>query len=187
MAARDREAAARDREQAALDRQQACADRETLAHELALAETDVLTGARTRAAGLADLEHEVDRARRTSNGLVVAYIDIVGLKQVNDTHGHAAGDELLKEAVSVIRQHLRPYDLVIRLGGDEFLCAMSTMSEAESRQRFAAVAAVLAQSPRSGGIRVGFGELLPDDTVELLIARADEQLLDGRGSRRERG
>lgn len=184
MAARDREAAAADREQAARDRQQACADREALANQLALAETDTLTGARTRAAGLSDLEHELERCRRTGSRLVVAYVDVIGLKQVNDTLGHAAGDEVLKEAVIVMREHLRPYDLIVRLGGDEFVCAMSAMTEVEARERFDQVAAVLTDAHRSSGIRAGFGELLPDESVAHLIARADAQLLESRPAKR---
>jgi GGDEF domain-containing protein len=67
-----------------------------LLHELTLAETHHLTGARTRAAGLADLGHEIDRARRSNGHLIVSYIDVVDLKAVNDTYGHMAGDELLQ-------------------------------------------------------------------------------------------
>src|SRR6202011_6011047 len=107
------------REQAARDRLQAQADREALLHQLAIAETDALTGTRTRAAGLAELDHEIDRARRTTSPLVVAYVDVVGLKAVNDTRGHAAGDELLQHVVRAIRGHLRSYDSIVRLGGDE--------------------------------------------------------------------
>lgn len=68
----------------------------------------------------------------------MAYVDAVGLKTLNDTEGHAVGDELLKRVVQLIRTHLRPYDLIIRLGGDEFLCAMSNMSLREARRRFGA-------------------------------------------------
>ena len=92
---------------------------------------DALTGARTRAAGLRELDHELDRARRTASPLAVAYIDVVGLKAVNDTLGHAAGDALLKRVVAHLKAHLRPYDLIIRLGGDEFLCVMPNLTRGE--------------------------------------------------------
>ncbi len=104
IAAQDRQAAAADREHAGSERAQAAVDREALAHQLKLAETDPLTGARTRAAGLADLEHELERCRRT-RGLVVAYVDVIGLKALNDSQGHQAGDELLTRAVALIRGH----------------------------------------------------------------------------------
>ncbi len=66
-----------------------------------------------------DLDHEIDRARRTTSPLVVAYLDVVGLKTVNDALGHAAGDALAQRAVRAIRGHLRSYDLIVRLGGDK--------------------------------------------------------------------
>ncbi len=87
-------------------RRRALADREALARALAVTEND----ARTRAAGLTDLDHELDRRRRTSGALTVAYIDVVGLKRVNDAEGHPAGDELLKGVVALISWGgLRPY------------------------------------------------------------------------------
>jgi diguanylate cyclase (GGDEF)-like protein len=181
LAARDREAAARDREQAAADRRQALADREALARQLELAETDPLTGSLTRAAGLMDLEHELDRCRRTSVRLVVAYVDVVGLKKLNDSAGHAAGDDLLRRVVTLMEANLRSYDLVIRVGGDEFLSVMSSMTLIEARRRFERVAAAVAESPGGGGIRTGFAELEPTDTPADLMARADTELIARHG------
>lgn len=176
LAADDRRAAAADREQAARDRLRALADREALIRRLAVAETDALTGARTRAAGLRDLELELERARRTEAMLVVAYLDVVGLKHVNDSKGHTAGDELLTRVAAQTRARLRPYDLIIRIGGGRFLCAMSTTTLVEARERFSEICAALAGFPQHTAIRLGFAELAPDDTIGDLIARADREL-----------
>jgi diguanylate cyclase (GGDEF)-like protein len=179
-AAADRGRAAHDREQAARDRQQAQADRAELLHQLSIAETDVLTGARTRGPGLADLDHEIDRARRGDTLLIVAYIDVVGLKAVNDAHGHAAGDELLQRVVRAIRAHLRSYDLIVRLGGDEFLCVMSRVTIEDARRRFDGVRAALAAQPAHCELRVGFAVLTAADSAAELIQRADAELPAGR-------
>jgi diguanylate cyclase (GGDEF)-like protein len=175
-AASDREHAARDREHAARDRLHAQADREALLRQLTIAETDALTGARTRAAGLGDLEHEIDRSRRTSAPLVVAYLDVVGLKAVNDSQGHGAGDALLRRVVGGIRSHMRSYDLIVRLGGDEFLCAMSGATRNDARTRFRAIQVALASGPDPCEIRVGFAALSPQDSAGELIERADAEL-----------
>ena len=179
-AATDRDQAARDREQAARDRVQAQADREALLHQLAIAETDAVTGARVRGPGLADLDHEIDRARRTTGLLVLAYVDVVGLKAVNDAQGHAAGDALLQRAVGAIRGHLRSYDLVIRLGGDEFLCVMSGATIEDARRRFDAVKTTLAADTDQCEIKVGFAALEPADSAVELIQRADGELPSNR-------
>lgn len=186
LAAEDRRAAAADREHAARDRLRARADREALVRQLAVAETDALTGARTRAPGLRDLDLELERARRTEATLVVAYVDVAGLKRVNDTEGHRAGDALLTRVVTQIRTRLRPYDLIIRLGGDEFLCALSSTTLVEARERFSEISAALASSPQHTTIRVGFTELAPDDTIGDLIARADRELLELHHRRHDR-
>jgi len=175
-AAADREQAARDREQAARDRLQAQIDRDALLQQLAIAETDQLTGTRMRAAGLADLDREIERARRTASLLAVAYVDVVGLKGVNDEHGHSAGDALLQRAVRAIRTHLRSYDLIVRHGGDEFLCVMSGATIELARQRFDAIQAALADDPDPAGIKVGFAALAERDSARELIERADADL-----------
>ncbi len=135
-----------------------------------------MTGARARGAGLRELGHELDRCRRNSGLLVVAYIDIVGLKRVNDSEGHLAGDRLLRRVVQVIKKHLRPYDLAIRLGGDEFLFAMSNMTLVEARQRFSVIAASLGAGHAGDAVSVGFAEFARDETATQLIARADSEL-----------
>ena len=127
---------------------------------------------------LAHLGEDLDRCRRSNGQLVVCYIDVVGLKALNDSHG--AGDELLKRVVTLIQAHLRSYDLIIRLGGDEFLCAMSSMTLPDARKRFSDVTALLAASPDAGAIRTGFAQLTPDETAANLIARADNELLNHR-------
>jgi diguanylate cyclase (GGDEF)-like protein len=175
-AAADRSQAARDREQAARDRLQAQADREALLHQLAIAETDALTGARTRGAGLADLDHELDRARRTTAQLVVAYVDVVGLKAVNDQRGHAAGDALLQLVVDEIRARLRSYDLIVRLGGDEFLCVMSDATMEGARERFGAVQAGLEARSDRASIKIGLAAFVPEESAAELIQRADAEL-----------
>jgi diguanylate cyclase (GGDEF)-like protein len=177
LAAEDRHTAARDREHAAREREQAWADRQALTIELARAAVDALTGARTRAAGLRELDNELDRARRTASPLSVAYIDVVGLKTVNDTLGHAAGDVLLKRVVAHLQAHLRPYDLIIRLGGDEFLCAMPNLVEASARERIASLVTALPSAPNPGAIRTGVAHLRAHETASELIERADSELI----------
>jgi diguanylate cyclase (GGDEF)-like protein len=179
-AARDRESAASDRVEATHERHSALADREALAHQLAVAAIDPLTGAHTRAAGLSDLDGELERCRRTSARLAIAYVDVVGLKALNDSDGHRAGDELLKRVVDLITERLRPYDKVIRLGGDEFLCVMPNVLLAEARERFSQIATTLAARPGNGLISSGFAQLTAGDTATALIARADLELTENR-------
>jgi diguanylate cyclase (GGDEF)-like protein len=182
QAAADREAAAQDRELAARDRQAASADRELLLRQVAAAETDALTGARTRNAGHEELQREIDRCHRTSIPLTVVYVDVVGLKARNDSRGHAAGDQLLIDVVACIRAHLRTYDHITRVGGDEFVCAMPNMTLAAATTRFSLIASALAAAPDPSAIRAGFAELAPSDTVATLIARADCDLTAARHS-----
>lgn len=184
-AAADRRAAAEDREQAARERRRALVDREMSARRVALAETDPLTGARTRAAGLIDLDRELDRCRRTGSRLVIAYVDAVGLKSLNDSAGHAAGDDLLKRIVLTIRAYLRSYDLVVRHGGDEFLCAMPNLTIPDARSRFRTIVDVLSDDAKDGTIRTGFAELTSEETAAQLIALADRELIAQR--QREHG
>lgn len=172
----DRIQAAVDRERAARDREEARLDRESLLQQLATAQVDALTGARTRQAGLVELNAEIARARRTTGTLAAAYVDVVGMKAVTDTDGRAAGDAVLRRAAHALRAGLRPYDLIVRLSGDEFLCVLSGTTTQEAAERVTAVRASLADGADSCELKVGIAELAPGDTASELIERADADL-----------
>ena len=186
VAARDREHAARDREHAARDREQAARDRERAASDLKQAGVDELTGARRRGTGLEEMRREIERARRTNGGLVAAFIDVDDLKSVNDKHGHRAGDELLRDVAVGLASRMRAYDLVVRVGGDEFLCVLPDVTPGEARRRLDALVSDLHDGPALRSVSFGLSELRDADSLEELIDRADRDLLDGRRQRRSR-
>jgi diguanylate cyclase (GGDEF)-like protein len=180
-AAADRVQAAADRRAAARDRAEAARLRAESANDLKSAATDELTGMWTRKFGLEEVSRELERASRTGAPLIVAFIDVDGLKQVNDSRGHVAGDALLRLASETLRAHVRPYDVVVRYGGDEFVCAMSNLSALDARQRFVKVAEGLRAVDEEHSITFGIAEALPGDSLQALIARADAELLEARG------
>jgi diguanylate cyclase (GGDEF)-like protein len=189
-AARDRERAQADREraaahraQAALDRQQAARDRAEAAFERRVNATDSLTGAWQRGPGLEQLEHEIHRARRGNGRLVVAYVDVNGLKAINDTYGHAAGDSMLARVVAALRSNLRPYELIVRVGGDEFICALSDAGIDDVRRRFDEIAQQLSVDPNVAAITVGLAELTEADSATELVERADREFLSAHQAR----
>ncbi len=189
-AATDRQRAASDRAQAAADREAAAAERAELIRDhhdarldLIREATDELTGAWTRRFGLASLTRELERACRVGHPLVLAFIDVDDLKQVNDSDGHAAGDQLLRLVSATIRSHVRPYDVLVRYGGDEFLCAMPHLEEAATRIRLGQITADLTARGEHP-ISYGVAALGDGDTLDTLIARADADLLRRRTSKR---
>ena len=88
------------------------------------ARTDVLTGLGNRRRWHEQLALELERARRSGDGLAVAVLDLDRFKAVNDRHGHAAGDELLREVAAVLAASVRTVDVLARLGGEEFGIAL---------------------------------------------------------------
>jgi diguanylate cyclase (GGDEF)-like protein len=188
--ASDRGLAATDRERAAIDRQHAASDRIAAAQErmeakaeLRRAQIDGLTGAFGRKLGMVALEREINRAGRTNGRLVLAYVDVDGLKAINDRQGHAAGDQLLRDVVIAIRAHVRSYDPVVRVGGDEFVCALGDTVPEDARRRFEQIAATIAEIQPLASISVGFATLQPGDTVERLTQRGDAALYEAKRAR----
>jgi diguanylate cyclase (GGDEF)-like protein len=97
---------------------------ERIAEVEALATTDPLTRLLNRLACLNLLAAEIERANRYERPLAIALIDIDHFKRVNDTHGHAVGDEVLRHVASVLRDNVRSVDSLGRYGGEEFLLVM---------------------------------------------------------------
>jgi diguanylate cyclase (GGDEF)-like protein len=173
----DRDRAASDRARAGEDRRLAAADRAQAQVERKADEVDMLTGARRRRPGLADLQRDIDRAKRGNGRLIVAYVDVDGLKKTNDSKGHHAGDVMLRRVVDVVRLNLRSYESIVRLGGDEFVCTMSDTTIENVRQRFDEISAELTLTSDDGSITVGFAELTQGDTAMDLVDRADSGLI----------
>ena len=152
-----------------------------------LSTTDELTGVLRRAAGLAALERELQRARRfESDQVVVAFIDVNGLKQVNDQLGHAAGDRLIRRVAESLRRRLRAYDLVVRWGGDEFLCIFPVTSVVEAQK---VLCEVVRDFEGNTGETFSFGvaelgDLVDHPTALALVNLADRRLYEGRQRRK---
>jgi diguanylate cyclase (GGDEF)-like protein len=181
-AADDRVRAAVDREEAARERAEAARIRTESADDLKRATTDELTGAWTRKFGLDEVSRELERAHRTGTTLVLAFVDVDGLKEVNDRHGHLAGDTLLQHVGETVRANVRPYDVIVRYGGDELVCAMPNLGAAEARARFEKIAAELTVINPEHSVTFGLAEAEPADNLQELIARADADLLEARRS-----
>jgi diguanylate cyclase (GGDEF)-like protein len=194
QARRDRYAAARDRFHAKSDRAAARLDRVVSAIERVESSIDGLTGAYRRDAGMLELEHEVTRARRTGDTFVLAFVDVNNLKVRNDTHGHLAGDQLLRKIADTLRANVRSYDLVVRYGGDEFVCGFPALDVNDAAERFARINGDLAATAEAS-VAFGLAELETDDSLADLITRADsimyanryQRLRDGGNSANSRG
>ena len=188
-----REEAAADRAQAASDRERAAADREVASRELTRLEADLLTanlddltGAFRRDIGRLELSREIARARRDDGRFVVAFVDVDGLKSINDRDGHAAGDQALRAVVTEMRVKLRTFDPILRYGGDEFVAGIGGTDLNDVEQRFEDIRASLKE--RAGiGVSVGLARLEPGETADEVMARADRALYAGRANARLTG
>ena len=142
---------------------------------------DDLTGVLRRAAGIHALEREIARARRQKSPLTVAFVDLDGLKQANDNRGHAAGDTLLRDLATALKTGLRGQDLVLRYGGDEFVCVLpDTPSDAGGDK----LRQIQTEANRSGlAFSLGLAELERSDDVVSLLGRADRELYDAKARR----
>jgi diguanylate cyclase (GGDEF)-like protein len=180
QAALDRTAAARDRHFAALSRSQASLDREMANQERACTGIDELTGALERTNGTAALRRELDRSLRANCPLVIGFFDVDGLKRTNDTYGHAAGDDLLRSAGFRLRTLLRSYDVIVRYGGDEFVCSLADTDVKSAASRFEALRSSVTVRLNGGSVTAGFAQLRTGETLEEVIARADAAMYANR-------
>ncbi|MCG7592797.1 diguanylate cyclase [Mycobacterium sp. PSTR-4-N] len=137
---------------------------------------DALTGVYNRSRFEEELQKYAAQASPNPTGdqAAVFMIDLDGLKQINDQHGHAAGDTYLKTVADTIGRRLRVSDTVARIGGDEFAVLMPHTTAAQAQQLAQTlVERVEALSP--GGVCIGIAMITPD-TVGSALERADRAM-----------
>ncbi|MFA6505462.1 MAG: GGDEF domain-containing protein [Treponemataceae bacterium] len=159
-----------------------------------MARTDPLTGTNNRGYFLELLRAEIDRCRRYSHTFSVLMLDVDYFKSVNDTHGHAAGDEALRTIIGVFQScGLRQSDFWGRLGGEEFAIALpetELQAAAEAAER---LRANLAKTPVLFenlnffiSISIGVSQFRPDDDLESLLRRSDKAMYEAKQTGRNR-
>jgi len=152
----------------------------------AKAATDELTGILRRGPGVTALQREIDRERRKpSRGIAVVFVDVDGLKRVNDTFGHAAGDRLLVDVVDAVRQRIRSYDLLFRYGGDEFVFVLVDIGWQDAVRTVEEIRADIAVRSEGSTVSAGAARVREGDDAERVVTRADHALY--RRRRQERG
>lgn len=164
--------------------------REAALRDVAL--TDELTGLYNRRGWFTIADHEIERARRSTGRRGLLFIDVDGLKQVNDALGHREGDRAIAAAADVLRRCARSSDVLGRLGGDEFVLLLGEGgSPAVVRQRV--VEALVEHNAGSGApfelrLSIGAEVWYPDEACSLdeLVRRADGQMYADKAARPER-
>jgi len=154
--------------------------------------TDALTGTMNRRAVLNRLNAEAARAGREGSTLTVALMDIDHFKLVNDRHGHAAGDVVLKAVVDRSLNGMRPYDALGRFGGEEFLIILPGVGGADAGLVLERVRRAVCDSPvEVDGARVSVtvsigGAVRAAESVDDLIRLADDALYRAKDEGRDR-
>lgn len=166
-------------------------DQKHAEHELReRAEKDYLTGVFNRRKFYEILAHELERAQRYERALSLIMMDIDHFKKVNDTHGHAVGDEVLKATAAMVRAHIRDTDTLARIGGEEFviLAPETTLEHTLGLAEKVRCTIAAAELPRCGKITISFGVTALDDTVTIdeFVRRADEALYRAKNTGRNR-
>jgi diguanylate cyclase (GGDEF)-like protein/PAS domain S-box-containing protein len=158
-----------------------------------LATRDPLTGALNRRAFLERAESELDRCSRDGAPLSFVIVDLDHFKNVNDTWGHAAGDEVLKTLAEACRRALRPADVFGRFGGEEFVALLPDVDAddvADIAERLRRLTEESEIATPEGVIRVtlsaGHTTALPGDTPDDLVRRADAALYESKHAGRNR-
>lgn len=120
------------------------------------------------------------------DGAMLLFFDLNGFKQVNDRHGHAAGDECLRAFAGSLRDSFRPNDYVLRYGGDEFLVVAPGLDQAGARDRVEALRGRVDRALKDSvacGFSVGMSELVSGGNPEAAIQSADQNMYLAKGAR----
>lgn len=148
-----------------------------------LAHQDSLIDLPNRRGFVRELERLVARASRYDAKAAMLYVDVDGLKMINDTLGHHAGDQALIQVAELLSSGVRKSDVVARIGGDEFGILLESANEQTARETAGRLVDLIAASefmhegdtlPLS--VAIGVGMIDANDTAEAIMARADEEM-----------
>jgi len=148
-----------------------------------LAHQDALVTLPNRRGFMRELERLVDRAKRYGESAALLYVDLDGLKMINDTFGHKAGDEALMQVAQLLVGGTRRSDVVARIGGDEFGLLLGHADEASAHETAGRLVDLIADCdfmhegdalPLS--VAIGVAMITAEDEPECIMARADEEM-----------
>lgn len=159
-----------------------------------LRHVDPLTGVMTRGAMNTYVEGEQERVRRSGQTSCLAMMDLDHFKNVNDTHGHQAGDKVLETLAGYLQENLRRYDQVFRYGGEEFLILLPNTTTTNAKRvldrlrRNIKRLAVQIGKNKTVHVSASFGvaKLLPDKPTKNSIELADQALYEAKKAGRNR-
>jgi diguanylate cyclase (GGDEF)-like protein len=161
------------------------------------ASIDSLTGLFNRRWMNEYFQRQIGRALKDNKPLVLLLADLDHFKQINDTHGHIVGDDVLCAVASVLSQHIRPSDLLARFGGEEFALILPETSMAEALQVAERIRAAMeitriavkdSKPPKEIQLTLSLGiaNLALGDSMETLLERADKALYRAKDNGRNR-
>jgi diguanylate cyclase (GGDEF)-like protein len=159
-----------------------------------MADTDYLTGLMNRRAFLTVAEDTVEFCRRYKRGMATLMIDIDHFKKINDTHGHAAGDDAIKRIAEIIDQSIRTTDKAARFGGEEFVVLLREIDQETAQLLAERIRTSIEQTTITHGetsfaatVSIGVAINANDDRdVQDMIERADQGLYIAKKSGRNR-
>jgi len=157
--------------------------------------TDQLTGLYNRRAFFSLANHETETAKRFKRDLFVIFIDVDGLKKINDNFGHAAGDQLLQSVAEILRATFRKSDIVARVGGDEFsILALGEPMTGTIEMLMGRLEVMTEQGSRESMDKHGFSISLssgavrydPENLFNLALKEADEKMYEKKKTKKNR-
>jgi diguanylate cyclase (GGDEF)-like protein len=155
--------------------------------------TDALTGLYNRRHFMELAQNVTEKAKRFDSPCYAMILDLDFFKKINDTYGHLAGDEVLKEASAVMKTTLRSYDLLARYGGEEFVVLISDTSEEDVlhladriRELISRTTFMYNDVKMSCTVSIGVAKNSGDFTISSLLEKADKALYAAKESGRNR-
>src|SRR4051794_6563126 len=157
----------------------------------ATADVDAVTGIFNRRGFDRELARSLAYVKRYGTRAALFYIDLDGFKPVNDSHGHAAGDAVLKAIAEMLTHTVRASDTVARLGGDEFGLILWNLGEGDAGSKAWALEAAISEAaiewegqPLAVGASIGVAMIGADDELSALMAKADHAMYARKAQRK---